>query len=138
MDVQGHSVRRAAIALALAVIGVGVCYGSAAAQAKKPPAKPKAEAPKSPEYEGWRQYMTNCARCHGDDALGGVIAPDLRKSVAKGTTDGTAFQTVALQGRLGKGMPAFDRILSKEQVDAIYAYVKARAEDRLPPGRPAS
>jgi len=33
-------------------------------------------------------------------------------------------------------MPAFGTLLTPEQIDAIYAYVKGRAEGRISPGRP--
>ena len=87
------------------------------------------------EYVGWRQYMVTCARCHGDDAVGGVMAPDVRTAVAKGM-DQAAFTEVVLNGRPDKGMPANKATLSDEQAASIYAYVKARAENRLAAGRP--
>jgi mono/diheme cytochrome c family protein len=33
-------------------------------------------------------------------------------------------------------MPAFSSVLSDAQIDAIYAYVKGRADKKIPPGRP--
>src|SRR5581483_6313170 len=50
-----------------------------------PPAPGAQGRASAAEYEGWRQYAVNCARCHGDDAVGGVMAPDLRASVARGS-----------------------------------------------------
>ncbi|MBK5186971.1 MAG: c-type cytochrome [Gemmatimonadaceae bacterium] len=88
------------------------------------------------EYNGWRQYMTNCARCHGDDAVGGVMAPDLRKSVAADTANQATFHSTVSEGRLDKGMPSFKSSLNKEHIDAIYAYLRARAAGELPAGRP--
>jgi mono/diheme cytochrome c family protein len=118
------------IALALALAGLGVSHSSAAAQEKQ------GRRASTAEYEGWRQYMVNCARCHGDDAVGGVIAPDLRTSVAKGAVNAEAFHAVVSTGRREKGMPAFKGILSDEQIAAIHAYVNARAAKQLPAGRP--
>ena len=97
--------------------------------------RPAARASKV-EYEGWRQYMVHCARCQGDDAVSGVMAPDLRKSVSSGTVNEAAFHSAVKAGRRGKGMPAFQGTLSGEQITAIYAYVAARAKGRLPAGRP--
>ncbi|HXE58244.1 MAG TPA: c-type cytochrome [Gemmatimonadales bacterium] len=88
------------------------------------------------EYEGWRQYMVNCARCHGDDAVAGVTAPDLRTSVAKGRLDSAGFHAVVAGGRSGRGMPGFKDVLTDRQIAAIHAYVRARATGRLPAGRP--
>jgi mono/diheme cytochrome c family protein len=86
--------------------------------------------------EGWRQYSVNCARCHGDDAVAGIIAPDLRASVAKGAVNRASFQSVVSGGRREKGMPGFKDQLTTEQIGAIYAYLEARAKARLPAGRP--
>jgi cytochrome c len=92
---------------------------------------------RSIENEGWRQYMVHCARCHGDDAIGGLMAPDVRVSVARGAVDEQAFSTVVLEGRRDKGMPGFSSVLSDRQIAAIYAYVSARASGKVAAGRPA-
>lgn len=100
-------------------------------------APPAVAQQKSEAHEGWRQYMVQCARCHGDDAIGGVMAPDLRASVAKGALNQQSFHAVVMQGRPEKGMPGFKGVLADEQVAAIYSYVAARASGKLKAGRPA-
>jgi mono/diheme cytochrome c family protein len=45
------------------------------------------------------------------------------------------FQVVS-KGRPERGMPGFASLLTPEQINAMYAYVKGRAEGRIPPGRP--
>ncbi len=92
---------------------------------------------RSAAEEGWRQYMVHCARCHGDDAVGGIMAPDLRTSAARGAVNEQTFRQVVLEGRREKGMPAFKGVLTDAQVGAIYAYVAARASGKLKAGRPA-
>jgi mono/diheme cytochrome c family protein len=92
---------------------------------------------RSQDQEGWRQYMVHCARCHGDDAIGGLMAPDLRSSMQRGAVDDQAFQDVVLHGRRERGMPGFKGVLTAEQVAAIQAYVAARASGKLKAGRPA-
>jgi len=91
------------------------------------------------EYEGWRQYSVNCARCHGQDVLPNPVAANLLISLAPGgPIDSPAkFEQVVSNGRTDRGMPAFKDVLSPEQIQAIYAYVKGRADKRIPPGRPA-
>lgn len=91
------------------------------------------------EYEGWRQYSVNCARCHGQDALPNPVAANLLVSLAPGGPIDTEqkFFAVVSEGRLERGMPAFKEIMSPEQIRAVYAYVEGRAEKRIPPGRPA-
>ena len=87
------------------------------------------------EYEGWRQYMVHCARCHGDDAVGGLMAPDLRASLGRGAVSEREFHAVVSAGR-PPAMPAFGEVLRDEQIAAIVAYVTARAGGGLPAGRP--
>ncbi len=92
------------------------------------------------EYEGWRQYSVNCARCHGQDVLPNPVAANLLVSLAPGgpmATSETFFQVVN-EGRPERGMPAFKSIMTPDQIKATYAYVKGRAEKRIPAGRPAS
>jgi mono/diheme cytochrome c family protein len=91
------------------------------------------------EYEGWRQYSVNCARCHGQDALPNPVAANLLVSLGAGgpiDTEQKFFQVVS-EGRPDRGMPAFKDIMSAEQIRTVYAYVDSRAEKRIPPGRPA-
>ena len=91
------------------------------------------------EYEGWRQYSVNCARCHGQDVLPNPVAANLLISLGPGgpvDTEQKFFQVVS-EGRPERGMPAFKGIMSAEQIRAVYAYVDGRAEKRVPPGRPA-
>jgi cytochrome c len=116
--------------VALALTAIGGWSRTASAQNQPGRAATKVE------YEGWRQYMTNCARCHGDDAVGGIVAPDLRKAVASDSVNQTSFHATVAEGRPAKGMPSFKGSLSAEQIDAIYAYVRARASKELPTGRP--
>jgi mono/diheme cytochrome c family protein len=92
------------------------------------------------EYEGWRQYSVNCARCHGQDVLPNPVAANLLVSLAPGGPIDTYekfFQAVN-EGRPERGMPAFKGLLSPDQTKSIHGYVKGRAEKRIPPGRPAS
>ena len=90
------------------------------------------------EYEGWRQYSVHCARCHGQDALPNPVAANLLASLAPGgpTADKATFTKVVTDGAEERGMPAFADIMTPEQVEAVYAYLKGRAEKRVPAGRP--
>ncbi len=82
--------------------------------------------------------MVHCARCHGDDAVAGVMAPYLRQSVRRGAASGPEFDQVVTTGRPGKGMPPFAKTLQPDQIAAIRAYVTARANGKLAAGRPAT
>ena len=99
------------------------------------PAGPKLDAT---EYEGWRQYSAHCARCHGQDVLGNPVAANLLESAGPGgaMAERAAFVQVVQAGRPSRGMPAFGKQLTEEHIGAIYAYVKGRADKRIPAGRP--
>jgi mono/diheme cytochrome c family protein len=114
------------------VLGLSAFPGLGLAQEQR-----SAQATKA-EYEGWRQYMVHCARCHGDDAVAGVMAPDLRKSIKRGAAGGSTFDEVVTNGRPGKGMPPFGKVLKPDQIAGIRAYVTARAKGKLPAGRPGT
>jgi mono/diheme cytochrome c family protein len=90
------------------------------------------------EYEGWRQYSVQCARCHGQDVLGNPVAANLLTSLGPGGPIDTPekFSQVVSEGRIHRGMPAFKQIMSPEQIQSVYAYVKGRADKRISPGRP--
>lgn len=124
MSLDVSPLRRLAAALA---VGAAALAFPASARAQE----------RSAAHEGWRQYMVHCARCHGDDAIGGIMAPDLRASVARGVVDEQSFRDVMLEGRREKGMPGFKGQLTEEQVGSIYAYVAARASGKLEAGRPS-
>ena len=123
-----NAIVRSVVAIAL----FGVAAGSAAAQ--------EGPAVSEVEYEGWRQYNVHCARCHGQDALPNPVAANLLVSLAPGgpAADKATFTKIIIEGRTSGGMPAFKGTVEPAQVDAMYAYLKGRAEKRIPPGRPKS
>ena len=91
----------------------------------------------SAEYEGWKTFHVYCYRCHGVDAMGSDIAPNLRHSVGpQGSIDHAAFVTTVKNGRPDKGMPTWGPLLSDDKIEQLWAYLKARSEGRLAPGRP--
>jgi mono/diheme cytochrome c family protein len=91
-------------------------------------------------YEGWKQFNLNCARCHGEDVLGTTIAPHLIVSLRPDGPINTkeAFLQVVCAGRPDKGMPAWCSLgMDPGTIEKIYAYVKARSDSKMSPGRPA-
>jgi mono/diheme cytochrome c family protein len=91
------------------------------------------------EYEGWRQYSVHCARCHGQDVLGNPVAANLLTTTASGgsSADGSTFVKIVREGRPSRGMPGLEGSMTPEQMAAVYAYVKGRADKKIPPGRPS-
>jgi len=93
-------------------------------------------------YSGFRRYHSECHVCHGPDGLGSTYAPALTDSLKKLTYD--QFAEVIANGRqnVGSGqesvMPAFGTNRNVMcYLEDIYAYLKARSDDKVPRGRPA-
>ena len=94
-------------------------------------------------YTGWKYFQVYCARCHGDDALGSMAAPDLTYSVTEeGGITADSFKVVV---RLGSSSPSvapdqrmrgFEDLLDPPLIDAIYLYLQARSDGSLARGRP--
>lgn len=92
-------------------------------------------------YIGFQQYGANCLQCHGPDALGSSYAPSLVDSlksldynqfvaiVAGGKRDVNAAQDLVMPS-LGTNKNVMCNI------EAIYAYLRARADGALGRGRP--
>ena len=87
-------------------------------------------------FHGYQLYNSYCYRCHGTDATGGQLGPDLRRSVANMKQQ--EFLSVAMTGRKEQGMPAWAGFLSEKDVVDVYKYVKGRSLELVPSGRPAS
>jgi mono/diheme cytochrome c family protein len=91
-------------------------------------------------YLGWKQFELNCSRCHGEYGVGTSFAPALVVSLKDGGTipnEQTFIQTVCA-GRPEKGMPSWCALgLEIPKMQAIYAYLKGRADGKIGIGRPA-
>ena len=91
-------------------------------------------------YQGWKWWHVYCYRCHGEDAIGGVnpAAPDLRWALSASGANfpRDSFVTTALNGRVAKGMPAWNVLLDTSAIQELYQYVKARSDGWLKAGRP--
>jgi len=91
-------------------------------------------------YDGWKQFMLNCARCHGDYGVGTSFAPALVESVKPNGTIPTVelfIQTVCA-GRTDKGMPAWCALgLDISAMQTMHAYLVERASGKVGLGRPA-
>jgi cytochrome c len=88
-------------------------------------------------FKGYELFNSYCYRCHGTDATGSQLGPDLRHSLAAGMNQ-RAFLSVAMAGRKDKGMPAWAGFLSSKEVTQLYQYTKGRSLDMVPAGRPPS
>jgi len=87
-------------------------------------------------FRGYEMFNSYCFRCHGEDALGGSYAPNLRASLSNGM-DEQGFTSVAMTGRKDKGMPAWAGFFTPDDIRAIYEYTKARSVGAIGTGTPA-
>jgi alcohol dehydrogenase (cytochrome c)/quinohemoprotein ethanol dehydrogenase len=76
---------------------------------------------------GEQLYDQFCSVCHGQDAVGGGVIPDLRKSPYLPVD---AWYEITLHGALGfNGMVSFAPVIDRAQSAAIRAYVTHRATE---------
>ncbi|MDJ0642407.1 MAG: PQQ-dependent dehydrogenase, methanol/ethanol family [Erythrobacter sp.] len=77
---------------------------------------------------GKGKYARYCAVCHAPGAVGSTLLPDLRRSGALGNRQ--TWQAVVHDGILkDNGMVAFEGSLTKDEIEAIRAYVIQRANE---------
>lgn len=89
-------------------------------------------------YVGWRSFHAHCFQCHGGSAQGTTFAPNLMERFNQ-HVDFERFDHVLHEGYTGQmgAMPAFGnnpQVL--KEVEPLYRYLRARADDALPAGRP--
>ena len=91
---------------------------------------PKQTATAATVKTGEALFQGYCSTCHGDVAVSGGVLPDLRYSALLGNA--TQWSDVVLGGSLKQfGMVSFSKELSKENSEAIRAYVIFRANQSL-------
>jgi quinohemoprotein ethanol dehydrogenase len=95
-----------------------------AATAAVPP-PPPLRASEAAVQRGAQLYAQTCAVCHGARAIGGV--KDLRHMTAE---THRLFNQIVLEGLyLDKGMASFADLVKPDEVEAIHAYLIARANE---------
>jgi cytochrome c oxidase cbb3-type subunit 3 len=72
---------------------------------------------------GTEVYATNCSPCHGERLANSGGVPDLRNL---GPDEKPKFDAVVTDGKGGQ-MPAWDGILTGEQIDQVWAYIRSVA-----------
>lgn len=112
--------------------------------------------PASTAYTGWRVFQERCAGCHGADAGGTAVGPDLLPRLR--TIGERRFTAWVLDRYEWPGLPPAagaraDEVMQRRQgaitmpewrgepvvqahIADLYRYLAARAEGRLGPGRP--
>src|SRR5690606_37912515 len=89
-------------------------------------------------YIGWRTFHSACHQCHAQGAVGSSFAPSLIQRL-NGMSKDVFEQRVlnGFQGQIGVMPPFKDNPNVVPRIDALYAYLKARSDGALPPGKPA-
>jgi mono/diheme cytochrome c family protein len=92
-------------------------------------------------YKGYLYYGDQCMRCHGPDGAGSSYAPNLTDSLKVLTKE--QVENTVINGRKDvntasqKVMPSFGTNEDVvENLDNIYAYLKARSDGALSRGHP--
>ena len=116
------------------VASVMSIQAGAASQAARPPATQASSATYRDVYNGWKWWHVYCYRCHGVDAAGSTLAPNLADPANK--LSRAEFLKIVRNGIPDKGMQAWNKLLDNAQIGQIHLYVRARADKVLPPGRP--
>jgi mono/diheme cytochrome c family protein len=124
-------IRTGAWILALAAAG-GVAASQAAAQSQPAPAK--SQEVYQNVYSGWKVWHVYCYRCHGINAVGTTLAPNLTDPNEKMRLQ--EFRTIVKTGSADGQMQAWDKLLDDKQIGQVFDYVRARADKVLPAGRP--
>ncbi len=86
---------------------------------------PEVDATEDVLAEGSSQYDLVCRTCHGFDVISGGMMPDLRYMSAETHQQ---FYDIVLGGlRAQQGMASFADTVTREQAEAIYAYIVTEA-----------
>ena len=92
-------------------------------------------------FSGFRRYHSDCHVCHGPNGEGSSYAPALANSLK--TLSYVDFNNIVTNGRKNvdaandKVMPSFATNVNVMcYLDDIYVYLRARANDAIPGGRP--
>ena len=92
-------------------------------------------------FSGFRRYNAACIVCHGPDGAGSSYAPALANSLK--TLSYADFVNIVTNGRKNvdaandKVMPSFATNVNVMcYIDDLYVYLRARANDAIPGGRP--
>ncbi|WP_320837994.1 PQQ-dependent dehydrogenase, methanol/ethanol family [Zhongshania sp.] len=94
------------------------------------PAPPESNANPETIAKGKIIYDSNCVVCHGDHVISSGLIPDLRWSPLLASDE--AIQAVVLDGVLSsRGMPAFNGVLNKADVQDLRSYIISAANEGL-------
>ncbi len=106
-------------------VGIAIGLGSVIWLMPAASAQEKTAADKAKITAGETVYNTNCAICHGDNLVSSGQFPNLRRLTAD---DRAKFDTTVRNGR--NQMPPWKDVLSDAEIDQIWHYIRANANDK--------
>lgn len=117
-----------------AVLGSSIQVAGAQDSAALYKASPDGKKVDAKTHVGYSTYSNNCVTCHGREGTGGMGGgKDLL--VYLKTASKEDFKTTVLNGRPGTAMVGFKTVAPvADNVDAIYAYMKGRADGKIARG----
>ena len=86
---------------------------------------------------GKQQFISHCAACHGEDAHGGPMGPNIVDVANPRATNAPAVHNIIRSGIPAEGMPSFT-MLTDKQVDDLVAYVMAMKAPARPANQPTT
>jgi quinohemoprotein ethanol dehydrogenase len=87
---------------------------------------PKPPVVRANATAGATTYQTFCVQCHGYNAIGAGVIPDLRRSAT--LQDADVFRLTVMEGaRSGNGMPNFSAVLKPADSENLRAYLASEA-----------
>jgi cytochrome c oxidase cbb3-type subunit 3 len=124
--------KRALTILTGTMLAAGVVMAQESNPAQSPAARPRPRPAKIEKYPaeqvqaGERLFVAQCGFCHGRDAAGGELGPDLTRSeLVAQDSRGNKIGPMVRSGRSDAGMPAFPMVNS--DVRAIAAFIHTQA-----------
>ena len=119
------------LAAAGAVTGI---LAQADAPAGAPAGAPAVKAPASNAADvshGRELFNSTCSHCHGPDAASPEKRIDLRRLVKRyGEKMDEVFATTVHHGRLDKGMPSWQDVISEDDIASIKVFVDSVQESK--------
>ncbi|MBO0903713.1 c-type cytochrome [Jiella sp. MQZ13P-4] len=93
-------------------------------------------------WRGYKKYMANCMQCHGPDGLGSSFAPNLTDQLT--ALSYYDFAGIVVSGQQNKWNPSGNSVMPAWgddpnvmcSMDAIYTYLRARADGVVGRGEP--
>jgi mono/diheme cytochrome c family protein len=117
-------------AIVVIAASVAIMADLAVLQSQRAAATQKSREMYQSVYNGWKWWHVYCFRCHGTNAVGTTLAPDLTDP--NGKLPLKEFLRIVQNGSDDGNMQSWAKLLDEKQITQLYYYVRARADKVLP------